>query len=215
MADSPSTDVQRLIEHIDATLSPERPAWPGGYPDQIELALIDAVLSIRAQYGSATSGVRRCVRAYAASRQSSTPDDLSVLADLDVERLRDLLDTRQVTAGTPKHLAISQAAERLVKVGVVHASDLRPDSAEQQRAYCSVRGLGPVTWEYLLMLSHHPGVKADRWIRRFVSAALDRTVHADEAGPLVKVAAVQLGLTATQLDYAIWHHQSRGRRASD
>jgi hypothetical protein len=41
---------------------------------------------------------------------------------------------------------------------------------------CQLRGLGPVTWDYFLMLLGTPGVKADTWIVRFAADALGRHV---------------------------------------
>lgn len=38
-------DVGKLIAYIDEKLPPDWPEWPGGWPDQIEAALLDAVLS--------------------------------------------------------------------------------------------------------------------------------------------------------------------------
>lgn len=177
----------------------------------MELALIDAVLSIRTRYGSASNGVRGRVQDYARDRSTEAANDLGVLAEMSVDRLRDLLRTTQVTAGTPKPAAVVQAARNLVDVGVRESQDLDPSSLVQKRAYCAVRGLGPVTWEYFLMLSHHPGVKADTWIIRFVEAAIGRRADSQEASTLVKQAAFELGMSSTALDYAIWHHMSGSR----
>jgi len=200
MAPVSGDDLKRVLDRIDSTLPGDRPRWPGGYPNQVELALIDAVLSIRTRYGSATNGVRKRVEDYAATRRPAVADDLRVLAQHDPAELGTLLNTRQVTRGTPKPVAIVQAAQNLAAVGVIRSADLEPASIDQQRAYCSVHGLGRVTWEYFLMLSHHPGVKADTWIVRFVAQALDRRIDSSEASELVKAAATELGLTATAGD---------------
>lgn len=42
-------DLKSLLDGIDSILPKPFPAWPGGYPHQIEAALVDAVLSIRAR----------------------------------------------------------------------------------------------------------------------------------------------------------------------
>lgn len=211
MTSSSARDVQHLLEHVAATLPAERPSWPGGYPDEVELALIDAVLSIRTRYGSISNGVRRRVKDYASTRLPVPANDLTTLAEIDADELGELLRTTQVTAGTPKSTAIVEAARNLVEVGVRESKDLNPASIPQKRAYCAVHGLGPVTWEYFLMLSHHPGVKADTWIVRFVEQAINRGVDSREASTLVKQAASELNLTPTELDYAIWHHMSGSR----
>ncbi len=75
-----------------------------------------------------------------------------------------------------------------------------------------------MTWEYLLMLLGQPGVKADRWITRFVAQDLGCTVSSNEAGMLLKSAARELEVSPTNLDYAIWRHMRRRRvpsRATD
>lgn len=58
-------DLNRLLTTINDELPKE--TWKpfrGGWPGQIEAALIDAVLSIRATYGSESNGVRIAVARY-------------------------------------------------------------------------------------------------------------------------------------------------------
>ncbi len=99
---APDADLHALLAHLQAQLPPTWDAWPGGWPDQVEFALIDAVLSIRSRYGGPTTGVRRRVGLYREHRAPETPDDLPVLGALDPERLATLLRTRQRTSGTLK-----------------------------------------------------------------------------------------------------------------
>lgn len=76
-----------------------------------------------------------------------------------------------------------------------------------------MKGLGGVTWTYLLMLLGHSGVKADTWVVRFVEEGLGRPSSAKEAEALVAAVAADLGVQATALDHAIWRHMSsRARR---
>ncbi len=42
-------DVDRLLQHIESQLPSTWTAWPGGWPNEVEVALIDAVLSIRSR----------------------------------------------------------------------------------------------------------------------------------------------------------------------
>ncbi len=119
-------DVHRLLEHIQRELPADWPQWPGGWPEQAELALIDAVLSIRTKYGwDADTGVRRSVALYRQHRRHERADDLAVLADFDPEHLAELLQNRQRTSGVLKAAAIVGAAKRLVAVGARHAADLQ------------------------------------------------------------------------------------------
>ncbi len=209
MAGAGERDVAALLKHIGRALPSTWTAWPGGWPDQVELAPLDAVLSIRSRYGSPTTGVRKRVALYQQHRGADRADDLTVLAGIDSRELAALLQTQQRTGGVLKADAIVQAAVRLTEVGVRHAADLDPNSASQKRAYVGVTGLGPVTWQYLLMLVGKPGVKADTWICRFVEEAVGHPVSAHEAEGLVREAAKALNVSPTALDHAIWSHMSR------
>ena len=70
---------QRLTKKL-----PPRPwaPWPGGWPYQIELAVLDAVFSIRARYGKSeeeskpATGVRRVLDHWRCHRATTNPDDL-------------------------------------------------------------------------------------------------------------------------------------------
>jgi hypothetical protein len=91
-------DLGRLLGHVERELPANWPQWPGGWPGQAELALIDAVLSIRTRYGrSAASGVRRSVELYREHRAQERTDDLAALAGFDPKQLAALLDNRQKT----------------------------------------------------------------------------------------------------------------------
>jgi hypothetical protein len=207
LADS---DVDLVVRHIEQTIAKPWPEWRGGWPGSIEAALIDAALSIRARYGSETTGVRAAVRRWRdANPDRPSLDDLDVLAATASDVLASVLDNRQVlSGGASKPDAIKAAASALAAAGVRHASDLDASNTAHRAAYTGVRGLGPVTWEYLLMLLGHPGVKADTWIRRFVADAIGREPEASEAGSLVKAAATALSVEPTDLDHAIWRHMS-------
>ena len=78
--------------------------------------------------------------------------------------------------------------------------------------WTGIRGQGSgLSWEYFLMLTGRQGVKADRMVRRFVADALncdEPEISQDDAHRLVTAAAGLLGLSVSQLDFAIWLHQS-------
>lgn len=209
-ADGTDDDLHRLLDHTKRELPANWPAWPGGWPDQAELALIDAVLSIRAKYGRrADTGVRRSVSMYREHRRPERPDDLNVLAAFDPEHLAEVLGNRQKTGGLLKTEAIVTAAGRLAAAGASRAADLKDTGHALKSAYVGVHGLGPVTWEYFLMLLGQPGVKADVWIVRFVEQGLGRALPSREVGVLMKRAAGELKVSPTNLDYVIWRHTSR------
>lgn len=201
---TPQTDVRQLVDFITAELPRDSwTPWPGGWPDQIEAALIDAVMSISAKYGSETNGVRGAVTSYRAAVGSERPNDLARLANQDPEQLQAVLNDQKIS-GRTKASAIVEAAENLLAVGVKSAADLDPHSSDQKKAYTNVHGLGWVTWEYFGMLLGKPDIKADRWVVRFVSRALDRELTAAEAKALLIGAAAELESTPTELDHAIW-----------
>jgi hypothetical protein len=207
--------VRCVAADVDRHLPRPWLAWPGGRPGEIEVALIDTVLSIRNVYGRPATehrpatGVHAAVERYRAHRGSGPLDDLQALARFHPEHLATVLCNRQKTSGNPKAAAIVQAATALLAVGVRHADDLRGDDATQRRAYSSVRGLATVTWVYLAMLLGQPGVKSDTWVCRFVARALGRDTTPDEAGTLVRAVAAELGESPSHLDHAIWDFMRR------
>lgn len=204
-------DADQLASYVQREVSEPWNEWPGGCPGEIEAALLDAVLSIRARYGQPTTGVRRRVARWREQCGSSL-DDLGRLAAAEPDELARLLKTRQQIAGRLKTVAVVEAASRLKSAGVLHARQVDPDSTSHRAAYVGVRGLGPVTWAYLTMLLGHPGIKADTWVLRFVERALGRGVRTAEAEQLVGEAANLLGRSFIDVDHAVWSHVRRPRR---
>lgn len=200
-------DLESLLALINDELPREEwKPWPGGWINQIEAALIDAVLSIQASYGSEINGVRAAVARYKGAVSDKAPNNLDRLARYDAEQLQELLND-QLTNGRTKASAIVEAAQCLVEQGVHAAEDLDPKHEDQKRAYTSVHGLGRVTWDYFGMLLGKPGVKADTWIVRFVERSVGRNVDSGEARSLVMAAAEHLKASPTELDHAVWAHE--------
>ncbi|MBW8172942.1 hypothetical protein K0651_07765 [Ornithinimicrobium sp. Arc0846-15] len=205
--------VDLLVAAIDNELPQPLKEYPGGWPDEIEAALIDAVLTIRAKYGQPHNGVRGAVARYRDHVGVWSLDSLSRLADYDQEELAGLLGAQR-TSGRSKSSAIIEAAQNLRTAGVETASDLTQNNAQYMKHYVRVHGLGKVTWEYFTMLVGKPGVKADRWIVRWVAATLGRKrVSSEEARELIVAAQEQMHQDSpetapalTQLDHAIWDH---------
>ncbi len=205
-------DLDRVLSHIRATLT-EMFDVPGGWPGNVELALIDTVLSIRARYGvSADTGVRGAIKRYKAESGRESWDDLEALANVDVAWLEQVLANRQKTGGVSKAQAIVSAADRLARVGVTHSESVDRNSAEQREAYCGTRGLGPATWQYFLILVGHDYVKPDTLVTRFVERAIGRKSDARTVTHLVTAAAKHLGMPAAALDHSIWRYMSNPRR---
>jgi hypothetical protein len=206
-------DAARLREHVEQSIS-NMHSFPEGWPANVELALIDTVLSIRARYGvTADTGVRGAIKRYKAATDRTEWNDLKALAGVDPAWLSGVLANRQKTGGVPKSEAIVSAAGRLADVGAVHSSDIDRNSDVHRRAYCGTRGLGPVTWQYFLMLIGHDGVKADTLVTRFVTEAVGRKLDSDAVAQLVTKTAAELQIRASDLDHSIWRHMSNPRRS--
>lgn len=58
-------------------------------------------------------------------------------------------------------------------------------AVEVRGLWRGVKGLGPASWNYLVMLAVSDEVKADVWIRRFVGRAAGEAVFADRASAAV------------------------------
>ncbi|WP_344812898.1 hypothetical protein [Microlunatus aurantiacus] len=205
-------DVDRLLASIDRRVGQDLPAWPGGWPGQIEAALFDAVFSMQARYGGSTTGVRAVVARWRDHRGGQV-DDLAELAAADPEAVADIVRNRAKASRRLKAAIVVEAAGALANAGLIHAADFtgHPD---QRRAYLSVRGSGPVTWTYFGMLLGVSGVKADTWIVRFVRDAVGRSVTPTEAEALVSAAAAELSVPDSQLDHAIWQAARSSARRS-
>lgn len=210
---APPTDLDLVLIAIAAIPTPWK-KWPGGYPDRLDLALVDAVMSIRFRYGRERSdgtwtGARGAVLRYAKySEHIPAAEKLKHLATQDPVALERVLNRQKVHSGKTKASAIVEAAQRFVDIGVTEPAHLMPTKAEHRDQYTGVSGLGPVTWEYFTMLLSHDGVKADSWIIEFVGRAIGRRVSSDGAGGLVKEAAQKLGVDEKTLDHAIWSYAS-------
>lgn len=208
----PSEAIEQLRRRVEDDLPRPLTSWPGGWPGEIEVALIDAVFSIQANY----TGVRNVVARWRDHRGAGHLDDLGMLARFegDPDQLVAVLGNRQMVPGrsATKAEAVVKAAVRLRGVGVLHAAQFNGRDPVQRGAYIGVTGLGDVTWMYLGMLLGHPGVKADTMIRRFVAASQSAVdIGAEQARLLVQAVASELQIDPTTLDHAIWSHQRRRR----
>ena len=190
-------------------------AWPGGWPDQIGMSLVDAVFSIRAVYK--TRNPAKGVLGRAKSFRDAYPgaaNDLECLRNLGERRIREVMGNGK-TVGRYKSECIIEAANNFLslKHPVRVATHLQTLNPAHKRAYTNVRGLGEVTYEYFTMLLGKPGIKADRMIRGFVDAALKEQhlapVEASTARRIV--AAVQAAdrpdVELHKFDHAIWMYQ--------
>ncbi len=198
--------------------------WPGGWPGQIEMCLVDAIFSANAKYGRPATEDRRATGVHAVlaslrSKRSEEPlDDLKALATL-IDRESGALGSRQLSPGTKvlKDETVRRAAEVLlqyrVRTSVDLAAALASDEALRKGPPQRVPGVGSVTWEYFLMLAGHQGIKADRMVVGFVNSALDDallgSVDSTGASQLLKDIAAKRGVAQVDLDHAIWSVQRK------
>lgn len=198
---------QDLYRHVERTIGTSPSAWPGGWPNEVEAALLDAVFSVRARYGSRAhrTGVYGAVTRWR-DACGGTADDLRRLAAADEQDLRQITNNGRLS-GRSKAAVVIDAAGALVDVGVVHAADVPGRMAPARAAYLSAKGCGPVTWAYFRMLLGFEDVKPDTWVMRFVNKAVPGTTSTDVASHLVHEVAEIMKVSPTDLDNAIWLYQ--------
>lgn len=211
------------MRHVHAALGPPE-GWidyPGGWPNQIETALLDAVFSANARYGRPRApgrrptGVFKVIENWQRQRHLDRLDSLTEMVAtaeaISPDRLPDVLDNRQWAPGRQlrKANAVIEAARALRDVGIDGAADLADPNRRERAgaAYQSVPGLGWVTFDYFLSLLGYPNVKADRMLIRFVSDAVGAPVDAHTARRLAVDAAAQMNEDPRRLDHAIWDYQ--------
>ncbi|QUC00244.1 hypothetical protein [Cellulosimicrobium cellulans] len=196
---------------------------PKGYRDSLALSAIDAVYSLRARYSSVVNVLDR----YRALRRSegadpyldSGPDLLAAIeqAGGPENAAASIFNDAKAPGTRPavlKSVALANAVDALRRVGVTTSSELREATPARlsaaRTAWLSVTGVGPVSWDYLEMNVGIQGVKADTWVIRFVTRALDasKQVTVDRARAAVKGAADLLGVSYKALDHGIWKAES-------
>ena len=201
-----------MANYVNAKLGPTD-TWtdePLGWPGEIGAALVDAVFSANAQYGSSTSGVKRVVSSWRA-KVGGLANLATLTSDMESHGgaavVADLIQNHQRVPGRApdrplKTSAVGNAALALAGVGVLTSDDLH-DRPEVRTALVSVYGISDVTYSYFLMLNGMQDIKADRMIRRFIGAAVGRPATSEEARRLMsgasRILGVQLAIWTTSL----------------
>ncbi|NED96385.1 hypothetical protein G1H11_13825 [Phytoactinopolyspora alkaliphila] len=200
-------DITLLAKTIDNDLPRAWRSRPGGRTGRIELALIEAVLSVRARGGRTHHAAGTSAARWSTERNTARPDDLRRLAMASPVHLAAVLDSRQILpGGLPASWAITHAARNLAYAGVRRAADLAQPSPAHRRAFTAVPGLGPATWAHFLMLLGVNGTRPDARTVRYVREALGRAVTSTEARHLLDQAAAELEVSPPTLLRALWHH---------
>ncbi|MGV0735950.1 heme peroxidase [Mycobacterium syngnathidarum] len=197
---------------------------PPGYPDSLALCVIDSIYSTGARYVTVEKVIAR-YRGYRAGQGGNAETDgatelLENIAELGgpdawASRIGNRRPTSTVLGAPLKSVAVAQAAEALVALGIRTTSELRAVVEDESRceaakaAWCAVPGQrSGITWEYAQILAKIPGVKADRMVLGYVCREVGR-VNAARAAELVRATAESGGWDAIALDHAIWRFESK------
>lgn len=163
MADSASSVAAAVTKFIGT-----RSSWPktGGYGERVDLALINAVMSIQARFGrqlpdGTFNGVRGAAERYRSVHSDLNEGWFQKLAAQDELTLLDLLTHSKFKGGKTKAAAIIEVAEVFVGAGLTSRAAIVGDLAAAEKGYCSVSGLGPWTFQYFTMLIGVDSVKPD------------------------------------------------------
>jgi len=204
-------------------LFPAGTVWktPDGYPNSLALCILDSIWSIGVNYDHHVIPVLNRYReiASAAGRDANfdSPCDLAATIKRSggPDSFADAVKSRHRTStsnGILKALAVDEAAQMLCTKDIVTALDLVEREVEAKRAWYRIRGQGSgVSWKYLLMLAGVDGIKPDRMIHGYLTAAIGVDVTNQEAIELltcVQQAWPEPRPTLLELDHAIWRHQS-------
>jgi hypothetical protein len=212
-------DVTRILAHIAETIGTDPKGWvrwPGGWPGDIESALVDSVFSARARYKTKNAlGIYARMLTWQATRGRQAYSLPALLAEIgsDVDGWAKRFGNCQHSPGRPvsapfgpmKAATVREAAEALARHGVTTAQQITASNADDVwKVLLSVPGVGYATANYFLMLLGVPGVKPDTMIKRFLADAAGHKFTDAEAERVVRAAAQQLGVQPHKLDHAIW-----------
>lgn len=221
---TPSIDVVKILEHVNGELGAptEWAKWPGGWPGDIEAALVDAVFSGQAVYRSKRGrGVHANVVSWRDARQRNSFTLEILLAEIDEAGPRKWAQQfgneqwspgRPVSApgGASKAATVRQAACLLTrKEGVRVDTQISVENAANVKAALrQVPGIGYATANYFFMLLGSPGVKPDRMIHRFLKNGTGHWFTNAAAEQTITAAARQLDVQPHELEHAIWRYES-------
>jgi len=220
--DAGKNDVEKVTARITSHLGPPSEWWwPGGWPGDIEAALVDAVFSARAVYRSKNGkGIYANVAAWRAGRDRTDWSLDELIAEIDgmgVDAWAGHFGNRQhsptrppsAPGGPSKAATVREAAGALREQGINTATDIGLGNTETaQRVLAAVPGIGRGTANYFLMLLGAPGARPDRMVHRFLRDAAGHAFSDAKAEAAISAAAERLGVQPHVLDHAIWRYES-------
>lgn len=218
-----------LQKHITTTFGTDSNKWfiPDGY-QSVALAILDAIYSTGNRYTGVTNLVNRYRELRAAEGADPAFDTASDLIEAiyrwgGVDEFVELTKNRWRTSSQQHAPYKAYAALEAAKVLAHHSIETVMDATQRVKSresrerstiskqWMAITGQkSGLTWNYFLMLVGIPGVKADRMVIRFVTAALERqkNLSPKEASRLIEEVADVLGINYSHLDHAIWRYQS-------
>ena len=220
--DAGKNDVEKVTARITSHLGPPSEWWwPGGWPGDIEAALVDAVFSARAVYRSKNGkGIYANVAAWRAGRDRTDWSLDELITEIDgmgVDAWAGHFGNRQhsptrppsAPGGPSKAATVREAAGALREQGINTATDIGLGNTETaQRVLAAVPGIGRGTANYFLMLLGAPGARPDRMVHRFLREAAGHAFSDAQAESAVIAAAERLGVQPHVLAHAIWRYES-------
>lgn len=199
-------------------------SWPHAveFPNSLALCAINSVYSLQ----STSAAGRNIMRRYKSHREQ-------LGADPDYDDGTDLLKTIEQIGGPQKFATeianptklgntgrlksegLFEGVSRIVDCGLNTIGDLKQGKAEDfelwSREWRKTKGLGPASWDYLIMNAGIDDIKVDTMIRRFFERAIGKS-STSPSGQRIKTAffevANQLGTSLRQLDHAVWNYES-------
>ncbi|HXJ27262.1 MAG TPA: hypothetical protein VNH17_16235, partial [Streptosporangiaceae bacterium] len=220
--DAGKNDVEKVTARITSHLGPPSEWWwPGGWPGDIEAALVDAVFSARAVYRSKNGkGIYANVAAWRAGRDRTDWSLDELIAEIDgmgVDAWAGNFGNRQhsptrppsALGGPSKAATVREAAGALREQGINTATDIGLGNTETaQRVLAAVPGIGRGTANYFLMLLGAAGARPDRMVHRFLRDEAGHAFSDAQAESAVIAAAERLSVQPHVLAHAIWRYES-------
>lgn len=192
---------------------------PVEFPDSLALCALNSAYSLR---GHSTAAIKVLDRYRALRPSADTDTGPELVAAMDASggpvAFADVLGNHSKLPGTRRlrteaiHEALTALAA--LPIPVVQAVQLRDEKlAEAARpAWLSAKGLGPLSWSYLLMNAGRGDQgKPDVKVRRYLTRLLNRSkvVEVDEAHELLATAAERLGADVRTVDRQVWAVETR------